>query len=46
MVLGGALGQLWALADAVSAEGADCTEFVRLVEEWAGVVVSEEGADG
>src|SRR5919198_1469899 len=46
MVLGGAVGQLWALAAATSREGADCTELVRLVEDWAGVVVADEGADG
>jgi 3-hydroxyisobutyrate dehydrogenase-like beta-hydroxyacid dehydrogenase len=41
MVLGGAVGQLWALAAATTEEGADCTEIVRLVEEWAGVVVAD-----
>src|ERR671931_1448739 len=46
MVLGGAVGQLWALAAATSREAADCTEIVRLVEDWAGVVVADEGADG
>src|ERR671931_380329 len=40
MVLGGAVGQLWALAAATSREAADCTEIVRLVEDWAGVVVA------
>jgi 3-hydroxyisobutyrate dehydrogenase len=42
MVLGGAVGQLWALAAATAEEGADCTEIVRLVEEWAGVVVADD----
>jgi 2-hydroxy-3-oxopropionate reductase len=41
MVLGGAVAQLWALAAATTDEGADCTEFVRLVEEWAGVEVAD-----
>jgi 3-hydroxyisobutyrate dehydrogenase-like beta-hydroxyacid dehydrogenase len=41
MVLGGAVGQLWALAAATSREGADCTELVRLVEDWAGVVIAD-----
>jgi 3-hydroxyisobutyrate dehydrogenase-like beta-hydroxyacid dehydrogenase len=44
MVLGGVVGELWALATASSQEGADCTEFVRLVEDGAGVVV--EDVDG
>jgi 3-hydroxyisobutyrate dehydrogenase-like beta-hydroxyacid dehydrogenase len=43
MVLGGAVGQLWALAAATSREAADCTEIVRLVEDWAGVVVADDG---
>jgi 3-hydroxyisobutyrate dehydrogenase-like beta-hydroxyacid dehydrogenase len=42
MVLGGAVGQLWALAAATAQDGADCTEIVRLVEEWAGVVVADD----
>jgi 3-hydroxyisobutyrate dehydrogenase-like beta-hydroxyacid dehydrogenase len=41
MVVGGAVGQLWALAAATSREGADCTELVRLVEDWAGVVIAD-----
>jgi 3-hydroxyisobutyrate dehydrogenase len=45
MVLGGAVAQLWSLAAATAREGVDCTEYVRLVEEWAGVVVAED-ADG
>jgi 2-hydroxy-3-oxopropionate reductase len=45
MVLGGAVGQLWSLAEATSRAGVDCTEYMRLVEEWAGVVVSDEDAD-
>jgi 3-hydroxyisobutyrate dehydrogenase len=42
MVLGGAVGQLWALAAATAPEGADCTEIVRVVEDWAGVVVADD----
>jgi 3-hydroxyisobutyrate dehydrogenase-like beta-hydroxyacid dehydrogenase len=42
MVLGGAVGQLWALAASTAREGADCTEIVRLVEDWAGVVVADD----
>ena len=42
MVLGGAVGQLWALAAATARQGADCTELVRLVEDWAGVVVGDD----
>jgi 3-hydroxyisobutyrate dehydrogenase-like beta-hydroxyacid dehydrogenase len=42
MVLGGAVGQLWALAAATAREGADCTEIVRLIEDWAGVVVADD----
>jgi 3-hydroxyisobutyrate dehydrogenase-like beta-hydroxyacid dehydrogenase len=42
MVLGGAVGQLWALAAATAREGADCTEIVRMVEDWAGVVVADD----
>jgi 3-hydroxyisobutyrate dehydrogenase-like beta-hydroxyacid dehydrogenase len=45
MVLGGAVGQLWSLAEATSRAGVDCTEYMRLVEQWAGVVVSDEGGD-
>jgi 3-hydroxyisobutyrate dehydrogenase-like beta-hydroxyacid dehydrogenase len=41
MVLGGAVAQLWALAAAKTDEVADCTEFVRLVEEWVGVEVAD-----
>jgi 3-hydroxyisobutyrate dehydrogenase-like beta-hydroxyacid dehydrogenase len=41
MVLGGAVGQLWALAAATTDEGADFTEFVRLVEGWVGVEVAD-----
>jgi 3-hydroxyisobutyrate dehydrogenase-like beta-hydroxyacid dehydrogenase len=42
MVLGGSVGQLWSLAAATQEEGADCTELVRMVEDWAGVVVADE----
>jgi 3-hydroxyisobutyrate dehydrogenase-like beta-hydroxyacid dehydrogenase len=39
MMLGGAVGQLWALAAATEPDGADCTEIVKMVEEWAGVTI-------
>jgi 3-hydroxyisobutyrate dehydrogenase-like beta-hydroxyacid dehydrogenase len=42
MVLGGSVGQLWSLAAATQADGADCTELVRMVEDWAGVVVRDD----
>jgi 3-hydroxyisobutyrate dehydrogenase-like beta-hydroxyacid dehydrogenase len=37
MVLGSAVQQLWSLARATAAPGADHTEVVRLFEGWAGV---------
>jgi 3-hydroxyisobutyrate dehydrogenase-like beta-hydroxyacid dehydrogenase len=42
MALGGAVGELWARAAASAAEGADCTEIVRMLEDDAGVVVGDE----
>lgn len=42
MELGGAVGELWARAAANAAEGADCTEIVRMLEADAGVVVGDE----
>jgi 3-hydroxyisobutyrate dehydrogenase-like beta-hydroxyacid dehydrogenase len=45
MLLGGSVGQLWSLADAIGDDGADCTEIVRMVEDWAGVVVADEAGD-
>jgi len=42
MDLGAAVGELWARAAAVAADGADCTEIVRMLEDAAGVVVSDE----
>ena len=42
MALGGAVGELWARAAASAADGADCTEIVRMLEEDAGVVVGDE----
>jgi hypothetical protein len=42
MDLGAAVGELWARAAAGAAEGADCTEIVRMLEEAAGVVVGDE----
>jgi 3-hydroxyisobutyrate dehydrogenase-like beta-hydroxyacid dehydrogenase len=46
MVVGSSVGQLWSLAAATQDDGADCTELVRMVEDWAGVVVADEGVDG
>ena len=42
MVLGGAVGELWARAAASAAAGADCTEIVRMLEADAGVVIGDE----
>jgi 3-hydroxyisobutyrate dehydrogenase-like beta-hydroxyacid dehydrogenase len=41
MVLGGSVAQLWSLAAATADDGADCTEIVRMIEDWAGVVISD-----
>jgi 3-hydroxyisobutyrate dehydrogenase-like beta-hydroxyacid dehydrogenase len=46
MVLGGLVQQLWTLASALTGEGADHTEFVRLYEDWNGVTLTEEHASG
>jgi 3-hydroxyisobutyrate dehydrogenase-like beta-hydroxyacid dehydrogenase len=45
MPLGASVGQLWSLATATNDDGADCTEIVRMIEDWAGVVVADEGVD-
>jgi 3-hydroxyisobutyrate dehydrogenase-like beta-hydroxyacid dehydrogenase len=45
MLLGGAVEQLWSLAEAVTAEGADCTELVRLVEGWADARIEPRGGE-
>ena len=42
MDLGAAVGELWARAAAGAADGADCTEIVRMLEDSAGVVVRDE----
>ena len=42
MVLGAGVGQMWSLAAATQADDADCTELVRMVEDWAGVVVADD----
>jgi 3-hydroxyisobutyrate dehydrogenase len=42
MALGGAVGDLWARAAASAADGADCTEIVRMLEADAGVVIGDE----
>jgi hypothetical protein len=45
MPLGASVGQLWSLATATGEDGADATEIVRMIEDWAGVVVADEGVD-
>ena len=45
MPLGASIGQLWSLAAVTAEDGADATEIVRMIEDWAGVVVADEGAD-
>ncbi|MEN3280412.1 MAG: hypothetical protein V7607_1552 [Solirubrobacteraceae bacterium] len=42
MVLGGSVAQLWSLAAATADDGADCTEIVRMIEDWAGVVIADD----
>jgi 3-hydroxyisobutyrate dehydrogenase-like beta-hydroxyacid dehydrogenase len=42
MALGGAVGELWSRAADAAADGADCTEVVRMLEADAGVVVGDE----
>jgi 3-hydroxyisobutyrate dehydrogenase-like beta-hydroxyacid dehydrogenase len=42
MMLGGAVAQLWSLAAATADDGADCTEIVQMVENWAGVVIADD----
>ncbi len=42
MALGSAVGELWARAAASVADGADCTEIVRMLEADAGVMVGDE----
>jgi 3-hydroxyisobutyrate dehydrogenase-like beta-hydroxyacid dehydrogenase len=41
MLLGGSVAQLWSLAAATSDDTADCTEIVRMIEDWAGVVIGD-----
>jgi 3-hydroxyisobutyrate dehydrogenase-like beta-hydroxyacid dehydrogenase len=41
MVLGGTVAQLWSLVAATADDGADCTEIVRMIEQWAGVVIGD-----
>ncbi len=40
MILGGTVEQLWTLAAACTADGADCTEIARMLEGWAGVTIA------
>jgi 3-hydroxyisobutyrate dehydrogenase-like beta-hydroxyacid dehydrogenase len=42
MMLGGSVAQLWSLAAATADDGADCTEIVQMVEQWAGVVIADD----
>ena len=42
MGLGAAVGALWARAASSAADGADCTEIVRMLEDAAGVVMGDE----
>ena len=42
MDLGVAVGELWTRAAAGAADGADCTEIVRMLEDAAGVVIGDE----
>jgi 3-hydroxyisobutyrate dehydrogenase-like beta-hydroxyacid dehydrogenase len=42
MPLGATVGQLWSLAAATADDGADSTEIVRMIEDWAGVVVADD----
>jgi 3-hydroxyisobutyrate dehydrogenase-like beta-hydroxyacid dehydrogenase len=44
MPVGASIGELWSLAAITADDGADCTEIVRMIEEWAGVIVADEGA--
>jgi 3-hydroxyisobutyrate dehydrogenase-like beta-hydroxyacid dehydrogenase len=46
MVLGATIAQLWSVATTLADDGADITEYARMVEGWAGVVMADEGADG
>jgi 3-hydroxyisobutyrate dehydrogenase-like beta-hydroxyacid dehydrogenase len=39
MRIGEAVARLWADAESLLADGADCTEIVRLVEDWAGTTI-------
>lgn len=42
MMVGGSVAQLWSLAAATADDGADCTEIVQMVEQWAGVVIADD----
>jgi len=46
MVLGATVAQLWSLATGLADDGADITDYARMIEDWAGVVMADEGADG
>jgi len=46
MVVGATVAQLWSLATRLADDGADITEYARMVEDWTGVVMADEGADG
>jgi len=40
MVLGSTVEELWGLADATGDDGRDCTEIVRMFEEWGGAEIA------
>jgi 3-hydroxyisobutyrate dehydrogenase-like beta-hydroxyacid dehydrogenase len=40
MVLGSTVEELWGLADATGDAGRDCTEIVRMFEEWGGAEIA------
>ena len=42
MLLGGAVDQLWRLAQAELEDGVDCTAVVQLVERWAGTTIGSD----
>jgi 2-hydroxy-3-oxopropionate reductase len=42
MPLGASIGQLWSLAAVTADDGADSTEIVRMIEDWAGVVIADD----
>lgn len=43
MILGSTVEQLWGLADETGSDDRDCTEIVRLFEEWGGAEIASGG---